>query len=121
MAAQLSSEQVEAFANGLFYLANVDGIDEKEENLISEFLQETGSTLTMDQVKQAQVNPYDVADILDTKFQQRIFMRAAIALVYADGEYTNAERHAVGEFADAFGFNNAEFGDLEQEAKSLKI
>jgi len=121
MAAQLNSEQVEAFANGLFYLANVDGIDESEENLISEFLQETGSDLTMDKVKQTQVNPYDIADLLQTTFQRRIFMRAAIALVHADGEYTDAERRAVGEFADAFGLNNAEFGDLEQEAKRLKI
>ncbi len=121
MAAQLNREQVEAFANGLYYLANVDGIDESERTLIAEFLQETDSGLTMEQVAAANVNPYDVADVLETAFQRRIFMRAAVALVHADGEYTDAERRAVGEFADAFGFNNAEFGELEQQAKRLKI
>ncbi len=121
MAAQLNPEEVEAFASGLFYLANVDGIDETERTLIVEFLRETESDLTIEKVAESKVNPYDIADMLDTAFQRRIFMRAAIALVHADGKYTDAERHAIGEFADAFGFNNAEFGDIEQEAKRLSI
>ena len=45
----------------------------------------------------------EAAATLQTSYLRRIFIRAAIALVRADGVYSNAERHALGTIADAFG------------------
>ncbi|MEZ4380088.1 MAG: TerB family tellurite resistance protein [Nannocystaceae bacterium] len=112
----LSSEEIEVFARGLYHLANVDGIEKSEEDLISEFLAETGAELTFADLKETNFSAYEAAQILEASFLRRIFVKAAIALVKADGVFSDAERRALGEIADVFGLSNAEFGDLEQEA-----
>ena len=44
----MNPEEVEVFARGLYYLADVDGIDDRETALIKEFLSEAGSELSLD-------------------------------------------------------------------------
>jgi len=116
MAAGLSNDEVEVFARGLYHLASVDGIEDQESTLISEFLQETGSSLTFDDLKDSTFIPYEAAQTLEASYLRRIFILAAITLVKSDGVFSDAERRALGEIADVFGLSNAEFGDLEQEA-----
>jgi tellurite resistance protein len=112
----LTPEHADVFARGLFHLANVDGMEEREEALIKEFLEESGSTVTFDSLKDSAFSAVEAAMVLDTTWLRRVFVKAAVALVKADGKFSDAERHAVGEIADAFGMSNAEFGDIEQEA-----
>ncbi len=116
MADGLSSEEVEVFARGLYHLASVDGIEKEESMLISEFLEETGSSITFDDLKESTFIPYEAAQVLEATYLRRIFILAAITLVKSDGVFSDAERRALGEIADVFGLTNAEFGDLEQEA-----
>jgi tellurite resistance protein len=118
----LSTEAADLFARGLFYLANVDGIDSKEEELLRDFIKESGSTLGFDELKaDASFSMHEAAMVLETSFHRRMFITAAIAMIKADGEFSTAERHALGEIADAFGLSNAEFGDLEQEASRASL
>ena len=118
----LSPEEVDMFARGLYYLASVDNhVDEREVKLIEEFLSETGSALTLDELKTRQFSFYEAVQVLETTYMRRIFVKAAIALVHSDGVYTDEERHALGAVADVFGLSNAEFGDLEQEARRLSL
>lgn len=118
----MTPEEVEVFARGLYYLANQDGIDQREIDLIVEFLQETGSELTIDMLKEdPSFDPLEATQVLQTTYLRRIFLKAAVALVKADGIYSDAERHALGDIADAFGISNAEFGDLEQEATGVDL
>lgn len=112
----LTPEVIDLFARGLFHLASVDGIDKKEEQLISEFLQESGAAITFESLKDSEFSPQEAAMTLQTSYMRRVFVKAVVALVKADGVFSDAERHAVGELADALGMSNAEFGDLEQEA-----
>lgn len=112
----LTPEQVECFARGLYHLANVDGIDDRETKLIEEFLQDASSELTLADLETGGFSLAEAAGALETSFLKRIFIKTAIALVKADGVFSDAERHAVGEIADAFGLSNAEFGDIEQDA-----
>ena len=42
-------------------------------------------------------------------------------IVKADGVYSDAERKAIGELADAFDLSNAEFGDIEQQATRVRL
>ena len=87
-----------------------------------EFLNETGSELTIDLIKEdPSFDPLEATQVLQTTFLRRIFLKAAVALVKADGVYSDAERHALGDIADAFGISNAEFGDLEQEATGVDL
>lgn len=118
----LRPHEVEVFARGLWYLATVDGeADEREQQLIREFLEEANSELSWAEVTRGDFSPIEAANLLETTFLRRIFMKLAVALVHADGVYTDNERKAIGEFADVFGFNNAEFGEIEQAAKRVGL
>ncbi len=118
----LSTEAADLFARGLFYLANVDGMEPREEQLLRDFLGESGSTLSFDELKEDKAfSLHEASQVLETSFQRRMFVMAAIAMFKADGEFSSLERHALGEIADAFGLSNAEFGDLEQEASRASL
>lgn len=115
----MNAHEVEVFARGLYYLADVDGIDERETALIEEFLKETGSELSLSDLG-GTFHPLEAAVALEATYKRRFFMRAAMALVRADGTFSPAERKAMGGFADAFGLSNEEFGEIEQSAGSLE-
>lgn len=117
----LTPEVIDVFARGLFHLANVDGIDGREEKLIREFLTETGSDLKYEDLTGSEFSLMEAALVLETSHIRRTFVKAAVALVKADGVYSDAERKAIGEIADAFDMSNAEFGDIEQQAARLRI
>jgi len=117
----LSPEVIDVFARGLFHLANVDGIDGREEKLIREFLEETGSATRYEDLVGSEFSAMEAALVLETSHIRRTFMKAAIALVKADGVYSDAERKAIGELADAFDMSNAEFGDIEQQAGRVRL
>lgn len=117
----LTPEVIDVFARGLYHLANVDGIDEREEKLIREFLAEAGSDLKYEDLPCTAFSAFEAAMVLETSHIRRTFVKAAVAMVKADGVYSDAERHAIGELADAFDMSNAEFGDLEQEAQRLQL
>lgn len=117
----LTPEVIEVFARGLYHLANVDGIDAREETLIREFLEETGSNIKLEELPGSSFSPYEAAMVLETSHIRRTFVKAAVAMVRADGVYSDAERHAIGELADAFEMSNAEFGDIEQEAAKIRL
>ncbi|GEM_PF-960991 len=114
-------EELDVFVRGLYYLAKVDGIDPREERLIVEFLRETQAGITFEDLQGSTFDPREAAVVLETSYLRRVFVRAAIALVKADGRFTDAERRAIGEIADAFGMSNAEFGELEQEASRARL
>jgi tellurite resistance protein len=118
----LRPQEVEVFARGLWYLATIDGeAHEREQQLIREFLEETGSSLSWAEVTRGDFAPIEAGNLLETSFLRRIFMKLAVALVHADGVYTDNERKAIGEFADVFGMSNAEFGEIEQAGKRSEL
>lgn len=117
----LSPEEIDVFARGLYYLANVDEMDPREESLIREFLAEAKSDLTLEGLASSTFSPTEAAMTIETTYLRRIFIRAAVALVKADGRFTDNERRAIGDIADAFGMSNSEFGELEQEAQRLSL
>jgi tellurite resistance protein len=118
----LRPQEVEVFARGLWYLATIDGEAEpREQTLIREFLDEANSDLKWEEVTRGDFSPLEAATVLETTFLRRIFMKVAVALVHADGVYTDNERTAIGEFADVFGMSNADFGSIEQEGKRVGL
>lgn len=117
----LTEDEVHVFARGLYHLATQDGIDPREEELIRGFLKDANSTLKWEDLAGSEFNPLEAAQALDTTYLRRIFIKAAVALVKADGNFSDKERHALGKIADAFGIDNTEFGDLEQAAAKASL
>jgi len=117
----LSREHAECFARGLYYLASVDGIDDRERKLIDEFLIEAGRPIEYAHLAELGFSATEAASVLETSWIRRVFLKVAVALVRADGVYSDNERRAIGELADAFGLSNAEFGAIEQEASRTHL
>jgi len=117
----MSPEVIDLFARGLYHLANVDGIEDREKQLITDFLDESGTGISFDSLESSSFTAQEAALTLETTYLRRVFVKAAVALVKADGVYSDAERQAIGELADAFGMSNAEFGDLEQAASKSSL
>lgn len=117
----MTPEVIDLFARGLYHLANVDGIEDREKKLITDFLDESGTGISYDSLESSSFTAQEAALTLETTYLRRVFVKAAVALVKADGVYSDAERQAIGELADAFGMSNAEFGDLEQEASKASL
>ncbi len=119
--AGLAPDTIEAFARGLYFVAACDGIEPREEDLLRNLLRETEASVTFEDLKKGVFGPTDLALAIETSFLRRVFIRAAVAMVKADGKFTDGERVALGEIADAFGMSNKEFGELEQEAATVRI
>ncbi|MCA9718196.1 MAG: TerB family tellurite resistance protein [Myxococcales bacterium] len=117
----LKPEVVDIFARGLYHLAKVDGIDPSEISLIEEFLSETGATVTMADLERSGFDPKEAAEVLETTAMRHIFVRTAIALVKADGVWSEAEIDALGDVAETLGLSIADFCRLELEASQMSI
>jgi tellurite resistance protein len=117
----LTAEEIDVFARGLYHLANVDEMDPREEKLIRDFLAEASSDLTFEALESSRFSATEAALTLEASYLRRIFISAAVALVKADGKFTDNERRAIGDIADAFGMSNSEFGELEQDAQRLSL
>lgn len=117
----LSAEEIDVFARGLYHLASVDGIDERETALIAEFLREAGATFAVDDLKESKFSKYEAVQVLEKTYLRRIFLKTAIALVRRDGHTSFEERRALAELADVFGLSNLEFVELEYEALSVGL
>lgn len=118
---ELTADEIDVFARGLYHLANVDGIDPRETALIEEFLREVGSTTTLDELKDSSFSKYEAVQVLDRSYLRWIFLRTGIALVHRDGQVSLAERRALAELADVFGLSNREFVELEHEALKMGL
>ena len=118
--AGLTPEQVDVFARGLYYLASLDGIADREADLITEFIRDTGAPISVEDLQQSSFSPIEAAQVLES-YLRRIFLKAAFALVRADGEVGYAERRAIAELADVFGITNVDLVDLEHEVASQSI
>lgn len=99
----MSRGQAEVFAQGLYYLASVDGIDEREIQLIRTFLVEAGHPELAGTLAAEAFDLEAAVRQLPTSFIRRVFLRTAIALINADGKVSAAEDFALRTIANRFG------------------
>ena len=119
--AGLSLEQVECFARGLYWLADLDGIVDSELKVIEEFLVETGSRMPMEALQVGGCDPRELPEVLETSHLRRLFLKAAIALVAADGKLTPREKVGLRRCARLFGLTDMAYEVLEKEALELSF
>jgi tellurite resistance protein len=113
-------EQAETFARGLYWLANVDGIDDREVEIIRAFLAEVGLPELLTQLPGSEFDATGATQALPTMFLRRVFLRAAIALIGADGRFSPEEMEAIRSVAIVFGQEEHLDGLLE-EARGLSL
>ena len=92
----LSHGAAEAIARGLFAIARVDGVHEREAGLIASFWIDAGGGGPLSDLERAEaIKPADLAAALHSDAERQLFIKTAILLTWADGAVSAAEKKAV--------------------------
>ena len=125
---EIDAQQAEAIARGLFAVAEVDGVHERELALISEFYRTTAddpaagsgqaaSSLT----RISALGPQDLAPLLPNGPMRELFIKASFLLAWSDGQVSEAERAQIGQFAVALAVSPEKQRVLESEVKDFLL
>jgi tellurite resistance protein len=119
---ELSHTAAEAIARGLYAVAKVDGLHEREAGLIASFWIDAGGSGSLSDLERgAAIQPRELAAALHTPPERTLFVKTALLLAWADGQVTDAERKSVLEFAGALGVEGAQLEKLEQNVKEYLL
>ncbi len=119
----IDRQAAEAIARGLFTVARVDGVHEREAGLIASFWIDAGhgAASLSDLERGESMKPSELASILRSDEERQVFMKTAILLTWADGQVTDAERKILREFASALGIDHAQLEKLEVGVKDYLL
>ena len=99
----LTLEQVETMAAGLYALAASDGIDARELKGIQDFVTDAGYPQLAQGLPDSHFDPAAAFRTLDSSWLRRLFLRAALIVVRADGAISVEERETFDWMSTAFG------------------
>jgi tellurite resistance protein len=120
----VSALQAEAIARGLYAVAKVDGVHERELALISEFYcaaSESSRASTASIERAGSLEPKDVAQLLPGIGHRQLFVKAAFLLAWADGQVSALERGKIAEYAKALDVGAEDQARLEAEVKDFLL
>jgi tellurite resistance protein len=119
----LERPAAEAIARGLYAVARVDGLHEREAGLIASFWIEAGggAGALSDLERSAAITPHELAGVLHDEKHRQLFIKTAILLTWADGDVSDAERKSVNEFATALGVDGKTVESLEASVKDFLL
>jgi len=120
----VSALQAEAIARGLYAIALVDGVHERELALISDFYRaasEDGRASAASIERVGPLEPKDVAQLLIGPDHRALFVKAAFLLAWADGQVSGAERTKIAEFGQILDVSPAAQAKLEAEVKDFLL
>ncbi|MEJ2717208.1 MAG: TerB family tellurite resistance protein [Deltaproteobacteria bacterium] len=100
---EIRPDQVRAMAHGVYYLAGIDGITEKERELIASFLKEGGVDLDPDSLAKIPFSLEELLYSLDTVFLRKTFLKVCVLMAQADGTVSDAEMAELRRVAQALG------------------
>jgi len=105
----MNENQAQAIARGLFTVAAVDGVHEREAALIANFYGTATDSESRPVTSLAELgrlgplSPADLASALAGDELRQLFVKAAILLAYIDGKVTTAERAQIAAYGAALG------------------
>ena len=121
---EISDEQAEAIARGLFAVARAEGgVHEKEKALLMGFYAEAaGGTRSLSALESApDATPEEMAAALTSPALRNLFVKTCILMGWADNSFDGKERELVARYAKALGISEAETAELERAVKSYLI
>jgi uncharacterized tellurite resistance protein B-like protein len=98
-------DQVRAMAHGLYYFAGIDGITEKEQELILSFLKEGDVDLDLESLAKIPFSLEEILYSLDTVFLRKTFLKVCVLMARADGTVSDAEMAELRRVAQALGID----------------
>jgi tellurite resistance protein len=118
----LSHGAAEAIARGLYAIAKVDGLHDREAGLIASFWIDAGGGGPLSDLERAEsIKPADVAAALHSDAERQLFIKTAILLTWADGSVSAAEKKSVHEFAKALGIDDTTLETLDAGVKDFLL
>jgi tellurite resistance protein len=119
----LERAAAEAIARGLYAIARVDGLHDREAGLIASFWIEAGggAGALSDLERGDAIEPAELATKLHSAEERKLFVKTAILLTWADGEGSDAERKSVRAFAGALGVDDATLEQLDASVKDFLL
>jgi hypothetical protein len=116
--------QAEAIARGLYGVAQVDGVHERELALISDFYSwaaaENAHSISLIQ-RVGALAPTDVAGMLQGAQHRELFVKTAFLLAWADGKASPGERAKIAEYAQALDVGAEAQARLEAQVKDFLL
>jgi len=98
----MTKSEAEVFAQGLLWVARVDGEDESETKLICEFLSDAGYGALSEDISSEGFEPHHLLCLGDSHLRQ-VFLKTAVGVVLADGKISEAEIDALHSLSSAIG------------------
>jgi tellurite resistance protein len=120
---EVNQAAAEAIARGLYAVAKVDGVHEREAALVASFWGEVGGSAgaLAELERGATISSAELSAALGSAQLRHLFLKTSVLLAWADGKVTDAERKIIGEFAGALGVGAAELGRLEAAVKEYLL
>lgn len=118
----INRDAAHAIARGLFAVAKVDGLHEREAGLVASFWIEAGGGVLLSELERTEpISAAELAAALPTTAEREVFVKTAILLMYADGKVSDAERQIVSEYARSLEIGEGELKRLEEGVKEFLL
>lgn len=116
---ELDGAQTEVICRGLLDLAACDGVDDSEIALIHGFYRSSGAAGDLEALAKQDFDLAAAAKTLADGGETVVeaFLISCYLLIYADGEFSDAERKRIAEYGDAFGLDAARLEHLHVKAR----
>ena len=119
----INEQQAQALGRGLYTVAAVDGVHEREAVLIANFYgalaggDERPVTSLAELERLGPLPPADLAAALPNPELRQLFVKAAFLLAYIDGKVTPAERAQIASYGAALGVAAERQAALEESVR----
>ena len=120
---EVNQAAAEAMARGLYAIAEIDGVHEREQALVASFWAEVGggAGALAELQRGARITSAELSAALSSPELRQLFVKTSILMAWSDGKVTDAERKIIGEFATALGIAGADFQKLEAAVKEYLV
>ena len=120
---QVNQAAAEAIARGLYAVAKVDGLHEREEALVASFWAEVGggAGALAALERGSTITPGELGAALSSPELRSLFLKTSILMAWADGNVTDAERKVISDFSGALGVAPADLNKLEAAVKEYLL
>lgn len=119
----LTFEHVKCLTAGMFAVAKVDGVHDREMTLIREFYESCARAgdPRLEEVVRQSFDPEEARRLFDTDELARLFVKSLILLAFADGAYAREEDALIRSVAAKLGLDDAAVTGLHQATKEFLL